>query len=136
MIPESISRSVLKLQIIFTFVRGITVMLCIYFWSLLKDMEGQKWFPILKKALLAWDLDLGPCVVTSLGFRNTCFTKTTGACVYVCVFGCREAITGLSVSPRGRRTLLGRYFKEQVLSSKTQEVVEHPERCPLCWLMS
>lgn len=101
MIPERISRSVLKLQIIFTFVCSITVMLCIYFWCLLKDAKGGKWFPILKKVLLVWDLDLGPCVVTSFGFRSTCFTKTTGVYVYVCVFRCREATTGVSDESKG-----------------------------------
>lgn len=129
MILERRSRSVLKLQIIFTFVCSITVVLCIYFWSPSKDVEGGKWFPILKKVLPVWDLDLGPCVATSFGFRNTCFTKITGVCIRVCVHVCVQVqgsnYRGQWWIQRGRWTLPGWYIEEQVLSSKTQEVVEH-----------
>lgn len=124
-LPIRVGKNVLKLQIIFTFVCSITVMLCIYFWSILKDVEGGKLFPISKKVLLVRDLNLGPCVVTYFGFRNICFTKTTDACVCVCVQMQRSNYRGQWWAQRGRCILVGWHFEDQALSSKTQEAVEH-----------
>lgn len=101
MILEKISRSVLKLQIILTFVCSvIDVMLCICFWFLLKDVQGGKWFPVSKKSLSGVRLRPWAMCCDMLWPQTPALPRQL-VCGYMCVFRCREAIRGGSDESSG-----------------------------------